>query len=452
MKNNIDIKEKVKTKIAISKFKEENTIINKKRKFIRSKIGIVACLVVVLSSVVFAKDIENFVKAQFKNFGLDKGMNRAIENGYIATSDMNLIEQNSNFIGNNTLDNIDTKVKIEKFLMTDSSLSVEFYLEFDRKINDYVNLGKDTINGNIDYEKSDLIELLDLIIIDEENRIVYMSEYVTKENFIEFCKKNNLNYNYEDYYKKFNQIYTIKQIYNNNNSIGVNLVYRATANEFPKSKKLSFYFNTIDIMSKQDISNQTLINGNWEINLDVPETMYNRENIYYKVISCENENFDVYEAKATQTGLEVGIKILNVQKPVYPKELTEIESKNIEKGIKKDLYANRESIIEYYGSETYLELWEDYYKNDMLILPHGYSLSMIPWVEDEANGCYVINSNNEKFETKLSDRVHRGEYIDENTYDFYETFELTKYDATDKLNVIIDYKGKAIKIELEKIK
>ena len=45
-----------------------------------------------------------------------------------------------------------------------------------------------------------------------------------------------------------------------------------------------------------------------------------------------------------------------------------------------------------------------------------------------------------------------GNYIDGNKYSFYETFSLTKSNATDRLKVKVLYNNVQYTIELEKVK
>ena len=51
-------------------------------------------------------------------------------------------------------------------------------------------------------------------------------------------------------------------------------------------------------------------------------------------------------------------------------------------------------------------------------------------------------------ETYDENGFSKVEYTGE--YDFYETFEMTKYDATDKIILVIDYYGEPVHIVLEK--
>ena len=46
--------------------------------------------------------------------------------------------------------------------------------------------------------------------------------------------------------------------------------------------------------------------------------MYNRTSESYRVISCENDRFNVYAAKVMDTGFELGIMISDMVRPEYP--------------------------------------------------------------------------------------------------------------------------------------
>ena len=73
--------------------------------------------------------------------------------------------------------------------------------------------------------------------------------------------------------------------------------------------------------------------------------------------------------------------------------------------------------------------------------------------ENEIDGVsYISNENGEKFYASTSpSRRHNCNYIDGEKYNFYETFELTKYDASNKLKIVLYYWGNPVTIELEKI-
>lgn len=433
MKDNKKLKEQIKLKIAISDIydEEKDMVMKNKKNYISKKIGIAACLVFTLTSVVFAKDIETFIKIKF---GLGKGIETAVENGYIETTEMNFIESQTlvmNQNNENVINDINASVKINDFLMDDYNLSVEFDFQFDDKIKAVVNL--DNLKN---------VELSDLIVIDEENRIIFNNS--DKDTFEKFCKENNLNYKYQEFNDKYmnNGLNSFIESHNAFSNL-LTLTYNMYAEGYPKSKELNFIFNTIT-MTDNDSKNKIILTGNWNIDLKVPEKMYNRTEEYYKVTSCESENFEIYTAKVTDTGFELGLLISNIEKPIYPQELSIREQQ-----IGRIGFSTREDFVSLYGDEKYVKLYEDYTDKRNVVRVNGDSL--YSWGKN-SDGCYVLNSNGEKFICTMgASRKRNYKFVDNNKYDFYETFEMTKYDATDDITIFIDLYGKPVKIELKKI-
>lgn len=327
MKNNNDIiKQKLKLGIAISKIKnEENKKEFFKKTFDIQKCGIVACICLTLiTGTVFAKDIEKFIKDKF---GLGNGVQTAVENGYIGKNENNSTIQTVEIYQNNEkTNNINMKCNVTDFLITDKNLSINFSFEIENEINEYVELGK-VKNGNIDYESSYILELSDLFIIDENNEILYLNK--SNDNAVkEFFYKNGLNYDLSEL-DKFSNNANINNFYDKDNMIGFNLTCNfVSSNDYPKSKQLKVYFTEITLTEpflNENEAKKITLKGNWNFTLDIPEIMYNRTNISYRVIECEREDINVYEAKLIDTGFELGLKLLNTEKPIYPEELLKRE-------------------------------------------------------------------------------------------------------------------------------
>lgn len=436
MEDNKKLKNQIKLKIAISKIDdEENDMVMKSKKFYMSKkMGIVACLVCTLTGVVFAKDIENFVKTKF---GLGKGIETAVENGYIEDPEMDFIESQTSITNQNeekVVNDVNASVKVKDFLMDDYNLSVEFDFQFDDKIKEFVDL--DNLNH---------IELSDLIVIDEEKRIIFNG--ANQKDFEKFCLKNNLDYTYQEFNDKYmnNGLNTFLVSHNKELNI-LTFTYNMYAEGYPKSKQLDFSFEKIKIVENGN-TNVVTLTGNWEIHLDIPEKMYNRTEEYYKVVSCENKDFNVYTAKLTDTGLEIGITISNMKRPEKPQELSKREIELSEKGSYS--FGTKEQFLELFGDEKYLKMYEDYRAKSQPINVTGITYA---W-GTPTEGCYVLDTNGNKFKSTMSpSRKAHLDFIDGNKFDFYETFGMTKYDSTDKITVVIDFYGQPVKIELEKIK
>lgn len=324
--NNEDIKQKFKLGIAISQIKsDENKKKFSKKVFNIKKYGLVACVCIMfITGTVFAKDIGKIIKDKF---GLGKGVQTAVDNGYIEKNEKDSTIQTVEIYQNNEkIANINMKCNVSEFLITDKNLSINFSFEIENEINEYVELGK-VKNGNIDYEGSYILELSDLFIIDENNEILYLNK--SNDNAVkEFFNKNGLNYDLSEL-DKFSNNANINNFYDKDNMLGFNLTCNfVSSNDYPKSKQLKLYFTEITLTEpffNENEAKKITLKGNWNFTLDVPEIMYNRTNISYRVIECEREDINVYEAKLTDTGFELGLKLLNTEKPIYPEELLKRE-------------------------------------------------------------------------------------------------------------------------------
>lgn len=447
--------EKSRLKIAISNLENEEKM-KKNNKFKIAKILSVVCVCLVLTTgIVFAKDIEKFIKERF-DLGLGKGIDNAAENGYIESPEMDPVTSDTNVerdLGE-IIDNINTSVKIKDFLMDDYNLSVTFNFEFEEKVKDYINF--DNLHN---------IELSDLFVLDEENRIIY-SAAVGEKRFNEFCKEHELNYKYlefDDNYINNGLNWFPQRVSRELNK--AELVYNMyTDNEYPRSKKLDFYFTEITI--SEDILDEnryvqgeekTTLKGKWELHVDVPEKMYKRTSEYYEVISTTNEELKVNTAKLLDTCFEIGITVDNLKRPEYPEEVQKEKDKMFdllvlsEDGItyteeSQKLFSERNHEI--YTTSPYKEMIAEYEKENTPIICEG-----IKFLKDGEEGCYVLNSNGKKFKCNMSpSRKCRHEFVSDTQYEYYETFEMNKYTATDKITMMINYKGNMEKIELEKIR
>ena len=96
------------------------------------------------------------------------------------------------------------------------------------------------------------------------------------------------------------------------------------------------------------------------------------------------------------------------------------------------------------------EMLEKYEKEDTPILSRGLTIDVKSDIED---GCYVMNNKGEKFECTMSpSRKCNYNFIDGDKYDFYETYSMTKYDATDDITMVVNYRGTLEYIRLQKVK
>lgn len=383
-------------------YKYQNMIINtlKERKknknvFIKKGFKLItatcAC-VIVTTSIVFAKDISNWVKGIFNNNS--KGIDTAIENGYILQPDMEYINSNG------------TEVKIDNLIMDDFNLSFTVNLKF-----------KDEISVN----EISSVYLPDMIIIDNENKIIYCQD---KNTFDQYCNENELSLKYKEFNdyninSGSNWFIKVKNLQDNS----VDLVYNLYANNFPKSKEINLLFKQIEIEKGENSENKTIIKGDWKLNIEIPEEFYNREAIVYKVKNCSNPKINVTEAIVYNTCMK--FTLTTQEELIYDPE-------------------DSEDVINQKISQKVDETREEYLKN---VREGNYDK-----LHSFTSNPYVQTSNGEKFYPTKNSSEDSGISNDYMTglVRYWQTFNLTKYDASQNLKIFLNYKGEDIIIELER--
>lgn len=449
MKSNKELFEELQNNIAISNLEKEEYTLKKSLNWrvytMKKKIlAISTACFILISGVAFAVNGENIIN-YFR--GLDNGIDNAAKNGYIEEVNMESQEQKVSVENNNIVENMYMGVKIDDFIMDDYNLSVKFTLDFDENIDNIVNL------SNLHH-----IELSDLYILDE-NKVVVYNMFHNENDFNKMCEKHNLDLKWLDFNENLlNNGLNSFVVSSSKDLRQTELQYNMYTDKYPKSKQLDFYFSKISF-NENDKEEKTVLTGDWHIHLDVPEKFYNRTEEYYKVVSSTNDKFNVYTAKVTDTGFEFGMTIDGEKKVEYPEEVKQ-ETKRItdeylvkgENGIptQESQDIANEKIIEMKKTSPYKEMLEKYEKDAHPILSRGQTLKITSDIED---GCYIMNSNGEKFECSLSpSRKANYGCIDGDKYDYYETYTMTKYDATDDLTMVVNYRGTREVIRLQIIK
>lgn len=345
---------------------------------IKNAIITIISLLTMSTGVVFAKDIAEFTQKVF--FDSKKGVETAIENGYIYGNENSNLEKESNL-----LESQNTDICISRMVMDDYTLDIEMMLE----IEDNIDLTAEHIN------------FPDMIITDDMNNILYCSNI---EKVKQFCNKIGKGSDYE----------TIKEISVNAASniflkgfdgkygtIECNLT--AGYEKFPISKKIYIQLNTIEIEGKE---NRYTITGNWECKFTVPETFIKRETIIYNVVNCNNDNINKNLIKAE----------------VY------------ETGMKFDMMSMYWGDFEEWRNKT-----EEIRKKDVM------ESQLIRFEKS-----FVENERGEKYYSSKSSYAGSGITTD-GYLRFWNTFDLTKFNATDKLKVVlVTIENTEIIIELEK--
>lgn len=237
----------------------------------------------------------------------------------------------------------------------------------------------------------------DLRIVDEQGNIVFSTDY-----------DNHKNQGTSDWEPEYWGAYSFLAKKINDRQFKVSLSATGNPNLFPKSKHLSVKFTKIRTMiynEIEDISKDKFYEGNWNFEVDVPQEFYNRETIIYKAKSCNDEkiNIDTMEAVLSSTAFRISIPVITTDK---------VDTELVHKRDTKSIY-------------------------DTIALQKE----------------YVETSDGKKFETAQRSDGDGGYSIDEQgrIVNYYQTFNLTKYDATDKISIhIFTNKKEEIIIELEK--
>ena len=366
-KENKQMLERVKQKISISNFEEgENIIMKKGKKNLLRPVAIACITILSISGVAFATT--TFIRNYFGKNTSD-GVDTAVNNGYVANVETEYQKA----------DGID--IKVDSILMDDFN----FDMNFSVKLSDKYNIN----------DFGDIYDSEDLRIVDETGKLVFDTHNLIKEGD-----------KMEDHYQG---AYSFLPTKISDNEIKVSL--SATGNQvaFPKSKHLTVDFTKIKTSKYiEGETIDTVYEGNWHFEIDVPEEFYNRETTIYKVKSCNENGIDINKINATLSNTAFKISIPEIQTNKIDYELLKTDRP-------KSIY-------------------------DKIALQKE----------------YVETSDGKRFETAKRSDGDGGYSLpaEENKIiNYYQTFNLTKYDATDNLKVhIFTNKGEEIIIELEKSK
>ena len=369
------ILENVKLKISISNFeKEEKIEMKKARKSIFKIVAIACCTMLSITGVVFAKDIGNFVK-EFFGGNSSEGVDTAVNNGYVA-------EVKTEYQSAEGID-----IAIDSFMMDDNNFAMNFRI----KLSDKYNV-KDMMFG---------MRLYDLKIVDENGRKVFATHALEAEEMSIYKTEQEAKENYD----AFCGSYGANSEIIGENEIMRHLSARQGGNPFPKSKKLYVTFTRIHVTKDQNEQPvDKWYKGDWKFELDVPEEMYNREIVAYKIKSCSDKNTIAGDATLSNSSFIMSIPLSTTDKVDY-----ELLNTSTPQSIYDKLAFQKE---------------------------------------------YVETSDGKRFEVSRNGQNGYGVPAGtEQIENYKQTFDLTKYDATDELTVhIFTNKGEEIIIEYEKVR
>lgn len=390
MKEDIDNKIKRAFIEKIDKPIEYETIIKNalnKEKINKSfyKIGIVkrvACFILLFvlgTSIIFSKSILAFINDRLRE-NSTKGVQDAIDNGYIQKVDMKYINSNG------------TKVKVTEILMDDYNLSMLFYIE----VPEIENL-EEIYNVNFS----------NLVITDEKDNII-VAEFEDIDKYHKFCKERNMEISYNNI-SYSNGAFEGKIVSKFDKDI--EYMYKTYSDNFPKSKKLIISFDKI-ILSNKNYNEKIAIEGSWDLEVDLPKTMYNRETIVYSAKDCSRDDIIVTKAQVSNTAMKIEL-VTRWGNPVYTaRDSEEEKNRKIE-----EFFNNTHSVRNIIIKNEYVE-------------------------NDKGEKFYPVKSSsdgNEGYNQMFSGMLRH-----------WQTFDLTEYNSTDTLKVNFELNGEQIEIELER--
>ena len=343
----------------------------------RKAIVAMVSIVTISTGIVFAKDIEEFARNMFND---KPGIETAIENGYSYENTLS-----------NSIVSQDIKVSAQDMIMDDHTLNINILAEFD---------------NNIDLTKVKKVYTPDVFFIDENDNVLsYSLDISAVKKFLNNCDNNFIiNHSINS---------TLDSGYEKKDEKSIILTYSSSAIEekFPKSKKIYVGFNTLILKNEETLdAEEQIINGNWLIEIDVPEVFKDREDsIKYQVVYCNNDNIykDTIIANVSETGMRFEMKM-------------------------------------YWGEYEY---WHE--KTEMLRNSGDVFGSQLIKQEES----YIENESGEKFYTSLISGENGYSFSNNGNLYNKVSFNITKYDVTDRLKVV--YKtidNEQIIIELEKAK
>lgn len=349
-----------------------------KQMSILKKVACFLLIIVFATSIIFAKDIYAYINYLLKS-NSDKGVQDAIDNGYI--QDVNMKYINSNGV----------KVKVTEILMDDYNLSMMFYIE----IPEIENI-----------EEIYDVNFSNLIITDDKDNII-VAEFENTDKYHEFCKERNMEITYKNIAYS-NGAFEGKIVSKFDKDI--EYMYKTYSDNFPKSKKLIINFDKI-ILSNKTSNEKIAIEGTWNLEVNLPETMYNRKTILYSVKDCTRDDVIVTKAEVSNTAMKIEL-VTRWGEPVYTEKNSEEEkNRKIE-----EFFNNTHSV-----------------KNIL--------------IKNE----YIENSKGERFYPVVNSSDGNGGYNQmlNGILRHWQTFDLTKYGATKNLKVVLEINGEEIVIELE---
>lgn len=336
-----------------------------------------------------AKNMKNRRKIVFKVAMVACCVMILITGGVLAKDIENFIR---NLFGANTSDGVDTAINngYVTEIETEIQKAEGIEIKVDSLVMDDFNFAMN-FNVTLDerYDKNEFknMELYDLRILDEEKNVVFSTGFGRKD--LKASDKES------EYRGAFSFLAEEK----GERELKLSLSASGNPELFPKSKHLSLAFTQIRTWQMDEENNNFIdkfYEGDWHFEVDIPEEFYQRETIFYRVKKCNDDKTQFISAILSNTALRVAF-ITSTDKIDYQK----------------------------------------------IHEPTSYDTSPL-------QKAFVETSDGKRFEPSARSDGDGGSSLSpDNIIDYYQTFNLTKYDATDEITLhIFTNKGEEIIWEL----
>ena len=360
------------------------------------KVAIIVICLLCTSGIAYAT--YNYVK---NNFNRRKGIETAINNGYIMNVDGEPVTSN------------DVSLKINQILLDDYNLDISFGLEFkNMEIPDNVQA----------------IEFENILIADENNNILYHSG--SRDIFDKFVKSNNLDLEYKDYNEKYINTSSHTHITTEDSS-NINLIYNIFTYDktFLKSKELNVYVE--NLIFKINNTNVRIDSG-WNIKQDLTSSFQDRESIKYICKNTNDENIISVSAITYSTGTNLRIEMK-----------TPTDEKSVER-LKELIKKSRDS----HDVQNM-----EYYEGDYISEDEKFIFTENERIYNSFNSIYIENSKGENFSVTNNTNADSSIYRSiEKDYILYTcTFDMTIYNCSDNITLHFNYNNEEYSIPLVKL-
>lgn len=361
------------------------------------KVAIIVICLMFTSGIAYAA--YNYVK---NNFNRRKGIETAINNGYIMNVDGEPVTSN------------DVSLSINQILLDDYNLDICFGLKF----------------NNVDLpENIQSIKFENILISDDNNNILYFSG--NKDIFDSFVKSHNLKLDYKSYNDNYiNSSLSVNVIKEENDNLNLACNFSSYASTFPKSTKFNLYIENISLIAD---NSKSIIPVSWRLESPLVSNFQNRKSVNYTNIGTLNENIVNIKVVTYTTGTNIEMELKTSANINDSKKLKEL----IEEAIQEQ-ESNSFEQSEFYDGDFMTKIEKELNESGDFI--HNY-----------INNIYIENAYGEKF--YITNNVNSNKYysrtLDDYNILYTNTLDMTTYNCTNFVTLHFTYNSEEYSIYLK---